>query len=141
MNFAANPKKEKAFGPHRLCYVDFYSDSRTVRREIIFDSIRFCGNDYEGVQVCHSDVRSTYRAPLVNYFKYNPFEEYRGPPSTTLADHVWERRTTAAWPFLKIVRPDDTDNGLGIEYRGERIWDMFWTPEDRIAASPQRSPE
>lgn len=133
-------KGPRPFELHEICYVDLHYDRRCcVRREIIFQTISFCGPKYEGVQLTHNNTRLTYLAPLVNYFTYDPFFEVNG--SSSLSENVWERTTTTAWPFLKIVRPEDTCDGLGIEYCGKRIWEMFWTPQDRIDASPRKCPE
>lgn len=140
MEFVEHAKPTTKFTPHKICYVDFYYDRRcSIGREVTFQTIAFCGKNCEGVQITHNDPRVVHRAPLINYFTYSPFSEVKGP--TELSECVWKQTAATAWPFLKIVRPEDTCDGLGIEFCGTRIWDMFWTPEDRIEASPRRCPE
>lgn len=127
--------------PTSVLYADlYYHRGCKIRREVIFDSINFCGGDHQAIRIAYDGVRESREHIL--YWK--DAENLREVASTSpdfalLKSQRSERRNTTAWNFLHLVRTDDFD-GLGLEYNGNRIWELFWSMEDRIAASPRQCP-
>lgn len=117
-----------------LVYSDLYFDKKCdVERCIQLIDLYFNGPD----TVCLSYIHHSNF--VVHTFQISPFQEllekqvrHRESLRCRVIPH-----TTTAWNFLNVVRPDDVD-GVGLEFAGKRVWDLFWTAAERVAGSSEQ---
>jgi hypothetical protein len=121
------------FRPTEVVYSDLYYDDRRadVDREILVSDVHFAS--FDTLMVCYKH----FDQYVIHTFQLFPFRHLQCSRSVTPTHPIGgSPHTCTAWKFLTVVRPEDVD-GMGLEYFGDRIWDMFWTEEDRAKAALQ----